>query len=163
MKNFLRSKQYWSLIKSEKGSDQWSIANRGTMQIDWRTKAKGLECKNYLFQVISYDVLESIFNEDTLKGIRDSMKHKFQSSSSVKRVQLQVLHIDFFILHMKERETVNAFFCPTLTIANKMKACDKSVSEITITKKILISIVSNSKINHVVCLVEESSNLYDDN
>lgn len=51
--------------------------------------------------------------------------------------------MDFEILYMKERETVNAYFSRTLTIVNKMKSHGESIREITITKKILRSMVSN--------------------
>jgi len=48
-------------------------------------KLKDLKAKNYLFQAISRDVLETILNKDTSNGIWDSMKQKFQGSNKVKR------------------------------------------------------------------------------
>jgi len=38
------------------------------------------------------------------------MKEKFEGSTRVKRAQLQALHKDFDLLHMKEGEMVNAYF-----------------------------------------------------
>ena len=39
-------------------------------------KLKDLKVKNYLFQVIDRNVMETILNRDTSKGIWDSMKHR---------------------------------------------------------------------------------------
>jgi len=85
------------------------------------------------------------------------MKQKFQGSNQVRRAQLQALQRDFEILHMKEGETVNAYFSRTLTIANKMKAHGETMSQTIITEKILRSMVS--KFDYVVCSIEESNNL----
>ena len=52
---------------------------------------------------------------------------------------------------------MNAYFSRTLTIGNKMKAHGESMSETTITEKILRSLVS--KFDYVVCSIEESNNL----
>jgi len=118
---------------------------------------KDLKVKNYLFQAIDHEVLETIFKRDTTKNIWDSMKQKFQGSTKVKRAQLQALRKDFEILQMKDRETVNAYFSRTLAIANKMKAHGESISEIVIIAKILRSMVS--KFDYVACSIEESNNL----
>lgn len=120
-------------------------------------KLKDLKAKNYLFQAISRDVLETILNKDTSKSIWDSMKQKFKGSNRIKRAQLQALRKDFEILHTKEGETVNSYFSRTLTIANKMKAHGESMSQTIITEKILRSMVS--KFSYVVCSTEESNNL----
>ena len=85
-------------------------------------KLMDFKAKNYLFQAISRDVLQTILNKDTSKKIWDSMKQKFQGSNRVKRAQLQALRRDFEIFHLKEGETINAYFFRTQTIANKMKA-----------------------------------------
>ena len=42
--------------------------------------------------------------------IGDSMKQKYQSSTRVKRAQLQALRKEFEILQMKEGENVDAYF-----------------------------------------------------
>ena len=115
------------------------------------------KAKNYLFQAISRDVLQTILNKDTSKKIWDSMKQKFQGSNRVKRAQLQALRRDFEIFHLKEGETINAYFFRTQTIANKMKAHGETMSQTIITEKILRSMVS--KFDYVVCSIEESNNL----
>jgi len=81
-------------------------------------KLKDLKVKNYPFQVIDRNVIETILNRDTSKGIWDSMKQKYQGSTKVKGAQLQALRRDFETLHMKEGETVNNYFGRTLIIAN---------------------------------------------
>jgi hypothetical protein len=51
-------------------------------------KLKDLKAKNYLFQAIDRSILETILSKDTSKQIWDSMKKKYQGSSTVKRSQL---------------------------------------------------------------------------
>lgn len=150
MENFLRSKEYWGLVENGilvvPNGVQPTEAQHKLIE---EQKLKDLKVKNYLFQTIERDVLETILNTDTTKHIWDSMNQKFQGSTRVKRAQLQALRRDFEILHMKEGETMNAYFSRTLTMANKMKAHGESMSETIITEKILRSMVS--KFDYVVC------------
>ena len=120
-------------------------------------KLKDLKVKNYLFQAIDRNIMETILDRDTAKSIWDSMKQKYQGSTKVKRAQLQALRTDFETLHMKEEETVDDFFARTLTIANKMKAHGEKMSQTIINEKILRSMTS--KFNYVVCSIEESNDL----
>lgn len=64
-------------------------------------KLKDLKAKNFLFQALDRSVLETILEKDTAKDIWDSMKHKYQGTTRVKRAQLQALRKEFEILHMK--------------------------------------------------------------
>jgi len=120
-------------------------------------KLKDLKVKNYPFQVIDRNVIETILNRDTSKGIWDSMKQKYQGSTKVKGAQLQALRRDFETLHMKKRETVNNYFGRTLTIANKIKTHGDSISQTIINEKVLRSMTS--KFDYVVCSIEESNDL----
>ncbi|GMY22929.1 Retrovirus-related Pol polyprotein from transposon TNT 1-94 [Fagus crenata] len=96
MENFLRSKEYWSLVETgvpatAEGvelieAQQKSIANQ---------KLKDLKVKNYLFQAIDRTIMETILNRDTVKHIWDSMKQKYQGSTRVKRAQLQAFRKEF--------------------------------------------------------------------
>jgi len=82
MENFLRSKEYWSLVETEipavaegvelTEAQQKSIADQ---------KLKDLKIKNYLFQAIDRTIMETILNRDTAKHIWDSMKQKYQGST----------------------------------------------------------------------------------
>lgn len=158
MENFLRSKEYWDLIENGILMVADGIEpTEAQCKLIEEQKLKDLKVKNYLFQAIDREVLETILKRDTAKNIWDSMKQKFQGSTRVKRAQLQALRKDFEILQMKEGETVNAYFSRTLTIANKMKAHGESMSETVITAKILRSMIS--KFDYVVCSIEESNNL----
>jgi hypothetical protein len=70
MENFLRSKEYWSLVETgvpaaAEGveltkAQQKSIADQ---------KLKDLKVKNYLFQAIDRTIMETILNRDTAKHI----------------------------------------------------------------------------------------------
>ena len=58
---------------------------------------------------------------------------------------------------MKEGESVDAYFARTLSIANKMKIHGENMQQVVIIEKILRSMTS--RIDYVVCSVEESNNL----
>ncbi|CAL2265082.1 unnamed protein product [Prunus armeniaca] len=165
MENFLCSKEYWDLV--EKGISVVVTQSVSTgveteqaqaqCKLVEGQKLKDLKAKNYLFQAIDRNIMETILDRDTSKSIWDSMKQKYQGSTKVKRAQLQALRRDFETLHMKEGETVDNFFACTLTIANKMKAHGETMSQTTINEKVLRSMTS--KFDYVVCSIEESNDL----
>ncbi|WJZ87438.1 hypothetical protein VitviT2T_006817 [Vitis vinifera] len=158
MENFLRSKEYWSLV--ENGIP---AAAEGIKPTEAQQKAiadhklKDLKVKNYLFQAIDRNIMETILNKETGKHIWDSMKQKYQGSTRVKRAQLQALRREFEVLQMKEGESVDEYFARTLTIANKMKIHGESMKQVVIIEKILRSMTS--RFDYVVCSVEESNDL----
>ena len=119
MENFLRSKEYWSLMETgfvELASGVvMTEAQRKTLEDQ---RLKDLKTKNYLFQAIDTAILETILQKATSKQIWDSLKKKYQGTARVKRAQLQALRKEFEILHMKEGESVNDYFARTLTVAN---------------------------------------------
>jgi hypothetical protein len=120
-------------------------------------KLKDLKAKNYLFQAIDRSILETILKKHTAKEIWDSLKQKYQGMTCVKRAQLQTLHKEFEVLHMKVAESVNDYFGRTLTIANKMRTHEEQMNDVVIIEKILRSMTS--KYDYVVCSIEESNDL----
>lgn len=165
MENFLRSKEFWSLVEDGideipeeiKSSEKLSEDQLKKMKLIEEQRLKDRKVKNYLYQAIDREIMDTILNDETSKQIWDSMKQKFKGSSRVKRAQLQALKTEFETLKMKEGETINAYFGRTLAIAKKMKSCGENVKEADITGKILRSLVS--KFNYVVCSIEESNNV----
>ena len=70
MENFLRSKEYWSLVETG-----ILAAAEGVKLIEEQQKSiADLKVKNYLFQAIDWTSMETILNRDTAKHIWDSMK-----------------------------------------------------------------------------------------
>jgi len=70
MENFLRSKEYWGLIKNgyvetESGIEETKMQRK---RID-ELKLKDMKIKNYLFQAINRTILETILVKDTSKQI----------------------------------------------------------------------------------------------
>jgi len=120
-------------------------------------KLKDLKTKNFLFQSIDREILETILDKGTSKAIWESMKQKYQGSTKVKRAQLQALRREFELLTMKEGEKIDTFLGRTLTMVNKMKMNGESMKQSTIVSKILRSLTS--KFNYVVCSIEESNDL----
>lgn len=159
MENFLRSKEYWSLVEDGIPAAAADGVEETEAQCKAREDAKlrDLKVKNYLFQAIDRTIMDTILNKETAKGIWDSMRQKYQGSTKVKRAQLQALRREFEILGMKEGEKVDEYFARTLTIANKMKAHGEKMGELVIVEKILRSMTA--KFDYVVCSIEESNNL----
>ncbi|CAL8156633.1 unnamed protein product [Prunus armeniaca] len=159
MENFLRSKEFWSLVEEgipvpEADGSGLTTAQKKTIEDQ---KLKDLKVKNYLFQTIDRNIMETILVKDTAKQIWDSMKLKYQGSTRVKRAQLQALRRTFEVLQMKEGEGVDEYFARTLTIVNKMKIHGEKMDQVVIIEKILRSMTP--KFDYVVCSVEESNNL----
>ena len=158
MENFLRSKEYWSLVENGIPAAAEGIEPTEAQQKAIADhKLKDLKVKNYLFQAIDRNIMETILNKETGKHIWDSMKQKYQGSTRVKRAQLQALRREFEVLQMKEGESVDKYFARTLTIANKMKIHGESMKQLAIIEKILRSMTS--RFDYVVCSVEESNDL----
>ena len=120
-------------------------------------RLKDLKTKNYLFQEIDCAILETILKKDTAKDIWDSMKKKYQGTARVKRAQLQALHKEFEILHMKEGESVKDYFASTLSIANKMRIHGESMEDVAVIEKILR--LMTHKFDYVVCAIKESNDI----
>ncbi|XP_024969577.1 uncharacterized protein LOC112508945 [Cynara cardunculus var. scolymus] len=158
MENFLRSKEYWSLI--EEGIP--TVANGKALtevqkKIIDDQKLKDLKVKNHLFQYIDHTIMETILSRYMTKDIWDPMKQKFQGSTGVKHAQLQSLRRGFEVLQMKEGEQWNQYFSRTLSIANNMKTHKEKMKQMIIIEKIFKSMTSKS--NYVVYSIEECNNL----
>ncbi|KAL6195502.1 hypothetical protein ACLB2K_031121 [Fragaria x ananassa] len=107
MENFIRSKELWGLIEN----GIMTVAARTTptkaqLKLIEEQKLKDLKVKNFLYQAIDQEILDTILNTDTSKQIWDSMRQKFQGSTRFKSAQLQALRTEYEILRMKEGETV---------------------------------------------------------
>ncbi|KAL6321590.1 hypothetical protein AAG906_024591 [Vitis piasezkii] len=142
MENFLRSKEYWSLVENGIPAAEGIEPTEAQQKAIADHKLKDLKVKNYLFQAIDRNIMETILNKETGKHIWDSMKQKYQGSTRVKRAQLQALRREFEVLQMKEGESVDEYFARTLTIANKMKIHGESMKQVVIIEKILRSMTS---------------------
>nr|GEY58786.1 hypothetical protein [Tanacetum cinerariifolium] len=83
MENFMRSKQYWSVIEDGipviREETQPTEAQRTTLK---EAKLKDMKAKNYLFQAIDRSILETMLTKDKAKDIWDSLKTKFDNNVS---------------------------------------------------------------------------------
>ncbi|XP_028070425.1 uncharacterized protein LOC114272906 [Camellia sinensis] len=113
MENFLRSKEYWTLV------------------------ATGI-----VEPAIDRTILETILQKETSKQIWDSLKKKYQGTSKVKRSQLQALRREFETFQMKSGESVSDYFSRTMTITNKMRIHGDPMQDVTIVEKILRSLTT---------------------
>ncbi|XP_016649728.1 PREDICTED: uncharacterized protein LOC107881140 [Prunus mume] len=157
MENFLRSKEYWSLLETGIVEPESGVVLTELQQkkLD-ESKLKDLKAKNYLFQAIDRSILETILQKDTSKQIWDSMKKKYQGSTKVKRSMLQALRKDFETLQMKQGESVNDYFSKAMAIANKMSIHGEKMEDVTIVEKILRSMTTKfDYVQEVVVVVDE--------
>ncbi|XP_074592431.1 uncharacterized protein LOC141848281 [Curcuma longa] len=150
MENFLRSKEYWTVVISgvEKSKEDAALTEE---------QLKDLKAKNYLFQAIDRSILETILCKNTAKDIWDSMKKKYQGTTRAKRQQLQALRSEFEMLRMKSGESVSEYFSRTMTIVNKMRILGDKTEDVLIIEKILRSMTP--KFNFVVCAIEEANDV----
>ncbi|TXG72550.1 hypothetical protein EZV62_001129 [Acer yangbiense] len=158
MENFLRSKEYWSLVETGyvEPEDGASLTDAQQKKLE-EEKLKDLKVKNYLFQAIDRTILETILQKDTSKQIWDSMKRKYEGNERVKRSILQALRKEFETLEMKSREGVSDYFSRVMSVANKMKVHGEQMRDVTIVEKILRSL--SDKFNYIVCSIEESKDI----
>ncbi|KAG7598707.1 Zinc finger CCHC-type superfamily [Arabidopsis suecica] len=159
MENFLRSRELWSLV--EDGIPTMAVGTSPASEMQRKSveeaKLKDLKVKNFLFQSIDREILETILDKSSSKVIWESMRKKYQGSTKVKRAQLQALRREFELLAMKEGEKVDVFLGRTLAVVNKMKTNGESMEQSTIVSKILRSLTP--RFNYVVCSIEESNDL----
>ncbi|XP_019442326.1 PREDICTED: uncharacterized protein LOC109347051 [Lupinus angustifolius] len=159
MKNFLRSKEMWSIVDEGMLVAAIGIAPASETQrkLVEEGKLKDLNVKNFLFHAIDREILETILDKGMSKAIWNSMKQKYQGSTKVKKAQLQALRREFELLAMKEGDKVNNFMRRTLTLVNKMKSNGETMEQCIVVSKILRSLMA--KFNYVVCSIEESNDL----
>lgn len=159
MENFLRSKEYWSLIETgyEEPMTGARPLSEGQQKELEALKLKDLKAKNYLFQAIDRTILETILEKDTSKKIWESMKKKYEGNARVKRSTLQALRRDFETLEMKVGETITDYFARVMSVANKMRVYGEAITDVTICEKILRSLTE--KFNYIVCSIEESRDM----
>lgn len=110
MENLVRLKEYWDLIDNGISRVEGAVSTEAKQKVIDEKKLKDLKIKNFLYQSIDREILETILNTDTSKQIWESMKQKFEGSTKLKRAQPQALHKEYEMLQMKEGETVKKFF-----------------------------------------------------
>nr|KYP50277.1 Retrovirus-related Pol polyprotein from transposon TNT 1-94 [Cajanus cajan] len=159
MENFLRSKEYWSLVETGfEDSEKGSAASEDQKRKRDEMKLKDLQVKNYLFQAIDRTILETILQKNTSKEIWDSMKRKYEGNARVKRSILQGLRKEFEILEMKSGESITDYFSRVMSVASKMRTYGEQMQDVIIVEKILRSLTE--KFNYIVfCSIEESKDI----
>ncbi|XP_014511732.1 uncharacterized protein LOC106770435 [Vigna radiata var. radiata] len=156
MENFLRSKELWEIIEEGIPKLETTPTEMQRQKVS-DVNLKDLKVKNYLFQAIEREILETILDKSTSQAIWQSMQQKYQGSTRVKCAQLKALRREFELLGMKEGEKVGTYLGRTLSIVNKMKSNGEVINTSIVVSKILRSLTL--KFNYVVCSIEESNDL----
>ena len=156
MENFLRSKEMWNIVEE-------GITVAAGTATDAQKKAvddailKDMKVKNYLFQAIDREILDTILDKSTSKGIWVSMKQKYQGSTKVKRAMLQALRKEYEMLQMKDGERVDTYIARVLAVVNKIKANGDDTINDSVVSKVLRSL--GPKFNYIVCSIMESNDI----
>ncbi|OMO99220.1 hypothetical protein CCACVL1_03887 [Corchorus capsularis] len=136
MENFLRSKEYWTVV--ETGVPELAAAATDAQKVEADSlRLKDLKAKNYLFQAIDRVLLETILHNETSKQIWDSLKKKYQGNARARRQLLQSLRGEFETLQMKPDESVSDYFSRTMAVTNKLRIHGDSVADIKIIEKLM--------------------------
>ena len=70
MENFLRSKEYWTVVVSGVAEPAVGVVLTDAQKVELEgQKLKDLKAKNYLFQAINRSILETILCKETSKQI----------------------------------------------------------------------------------------------
>ena len=99
MENFLRSKELWQLV--EDGIPMLGATpTEGQKRSVAEAQLKDLKVKNFLFQAIDREILETLLDRSTSQAIWRSMQQKYQGSTRVLKL-LQISRIFLNIIRMK--------------------------------------------------------------
>nr|GEZ59720.1 putative RNA-directed DNA polymerase [Tanacetum cinerariifolium] len=137
----------WNLVKEGIGGEKVANPSEAQKKAIDDARLKDLKVKNYIFQAIEREILETILNKSTTKEIWDSMRQKYEGSTKVKRAQLQDLRREYELLSMKVGEKVDTYLSRTLTVVNKIKANGDPLTSSSVVAKILRSLTL--KFNYV--------------
>jgi hypothetical protein len=149
MENFMRSKEFWNLVKTGYVEPEaGAIVTEAQQKRLEELKLKNLEVKNYLFQRIDRTIMETILKKDTSKQIWDSMKRKHEGNARMKRLILQAPRKEYETLEMNTGENIIKYFTKFMTIANKIRIYREQVQDVTITQKILKSLTDRFNYVH---------------
>jgi len=84
MENFLRTKELWQLVEEGIPTVETMSTEAYKKHVE-DAKLKDLKVKNFIFQAIDMEILETILDKSTSKAIWQSMQQKYQGSTKVKR------------------------------------------------------------------------------
>ena len=77
---------------------------------------------------MDFDIFKMIIEEETTKDSWEKLKSLYGGDEKLKKVKLQTLRKQYEMIHMKEDESVSAYFSRIMTLTNQMKACGESVT-----------------------------------
>lgn len=95
MENFLRSKEYWHLVEAGIRTIAEGVqSTEAQRKLIEEQKLKDLKVKNYLFQSIERNIMETILDRGSSKSIWDSMKKKYQGTSRVNSEESAIASVE---------------------------------------------------------------------
>jgi hypothetical protein len=108
---------------------------------------------------VDSNIFEKIIEEETAKGVWDTLKKIYGGDEKLKKVKLQALRKQYEMAQMNEGETVADFFSRLVSLTNQMKSCGKTISDLQKMEKVLRALTAN--FDYIVVAIEESKNLAD--
>ncbi|XP_028084417.1 uncharacterized protein LOC114285543 [Camellia sinensis] len=110
-----------------------------------------------LYGSINESSFKKISTVATSKEAWSILRNSYRGFEKTIRVQLQMLHGEFKMLHMNENESISEYFNRTLAIVNQMRRYGEQMKSLQVIEKILRS--QSPKFEHVFVAIEESKDL----
>src|ERR1051325_11647435 len=85
------------------------------------------------------------------------MKNLYGGGEKLKKVKLQALRKQYEMMHMKDDESISAYFSRIVTLTNQMKACRETITDLQKIEKVLRSLTTY--FDYIVVTIEEAKTL----
>ena len=127
-----------------------------------RTQHKELKKKDVkglfiIHQCVDSNIFEKIIEEETSKGVWDTLKKIYGGNEKLKGIKLQALRRQYEMMQMNEQETISEYLARMLALTNLMKSCGETMTDRSKIEKILRTLTE--KFDHIVVAIEESKDL----
>src|ERR1043165_8617724 len=110
-----------------------------------------------IHQCVNSDVFEKIIEEESAKDAWDKLKKLYGGGEKLKKVKLQTLRKQYEMMHMKDDESISAYFSKIVTLTNQMKACGETITDLQKIEKVLRSLTAD--FDYIVVTIEDAKTL----
>jgi hypothetical protein len=154
MQFFLKSIDCWNIVETG-----WTKPVDATLELITEKTAQLSNDKalHTLCQALSPSEFARISNSESTKEAWQILETTYEGTKLVKSAKLQMLIFRFAEIKMLEDETFGEFYSKMSDLRNSMVSLEKTVSDVKLIRKILISLLEYFRIK--VTTIEESKDL----
>ncbi|XP_047256241.1 uncharacterized protein LOC124888999 [Capsicum annuum] len=150
-----------------KSQELWDLVERGYVEPNpvpaqpsdqlWETREKDAKALFLIQSALDNEISPRIATATTSNQAWETLKQEYLGDKKVITVKLQTLRLEFKILAMKDKESMQEYMSRVSGVVNHMKTYGENVNNETVMSKVLRSL---TKIfDHVVAAIEESKDL----